>query len=88
MGTGADAVAPSRFPSPLIKPDMSVSGIRLFEWFHCKLTNEAPAALAEAGRHPIQCLGGLHDELDYYITTEVITVTAATTGHEWIAKEG
>jgi hypothetical protein len=53
MGAGADAVAPSRFPSPLIKPDVPISGIRLSEWFHRRLTNEAPTALSAAGRHPV-----------------------------------
>src|SRR6266851_8480548 len=53
MGASADAVAPSRFPSPLIKPDVPVSGIRLSEWFHRRLTNEAPTALSATGRHPV-----------------------------------
>ncbi len=28
------AVAERRFPSPLIKPDVPISGIRLSDWFH------------------------------------------------------
>jgi len=33
-GAVADAEAPPRFPSPLIKPDVPISGIRLSEWLH------------------------------------------------------
>src|SRR5580692_2703666 len=38
MGAGAPANAAPRFPSPLIKPDVPISGIRLSEWFHRRLT--------------------------------------------------
>jgi hypothetical protein len=54
MGAGADAEAPSRFPSPLVKPDVPISGIRLSDWFHRRLTNEAPAARSATGRHPVR----------------------------------
>jgi hypothetical protein len=37
----------------LIKPDVPISGIRLSEWFHRRLTNEAPTALSATGRHPV-----------------------------------
>src|ERR1039457_6128353 len=33
---------PPRFPSPLIKPDVPISGIRLSEWFHRRLTYARP----------------------------------------------
>jgi hypothetical protein len=34
MGASTDAEAPPRFPSPLIKPDVRISRIRLFDWLH------------------------------------------------------
>src|SRR6266568_1611366 len=37
--------APPRFPSPLIKPDVPISGIRLSDWFHRRLTYARPLAL-------------------------------------------
>jgi hypothetical protein len=42
MGASTDAEGPTRFPSPLIKPDVPNSGIRLSDWLHRRLTNEAP----------------------------------------------
>ena len=33
-GRGCSLVKPSRFPSPLIKPDVPISGIRLSDWLH------------------------------------------------------
>ena len=38
MGAGTPADAMPRFPSPLIKPDVPISGIRLSEWLHRRLT--------------------------------------------------
>jgi len=38
-GASTDAEAPPRFPSPLIKPDVPISGIRLSDWLHRRLTN-------------------------------------------------
>jgi hypothetical protein len=34
MGASTDAEAPPRFPSPLIKPDVRISRIRLSDWLH------------------------------------------------------
>ena len=34
MDAGTDDCAPPRFSSPLIKPDVPISGIRLSDWFH------------------------------------------------------
>ena len=45
MGASTDAGAPPRFPSPLIKPDVQISRIRLSDWLHRRLTNEAPSRL-------------------------------------------
>ena len=42
MGASTDACASPRFPSPLIKPDVPISGIRLSDWLHRRLTDEAP----------------------------------------------
>jgi len=47
-----DAEAPPRFPSPLIKPDVPISGIRLSDWLHRRLTNEVPDGLDEVGVRP------------------------------------
>ena len=44
-GTGAVAWAMSaslRFPSPLIKPDVRISRIRLSDWLHLKAHGMAP----------------------------------------------
>src|SRR5262245_46458870 len=40
---GADGKAPSRFPSPLIKPDVPISSIRLSDGLHRRLTQSAGA---------------------------------------------
>src|SRR6185436_6162224 len=42
-----DAEAPPRFPSPLIKPDVRISRIRLSDWLHRRLTNGPPTELDE-----------------------------------------
>ncbi len=44
MGAVADQLALPRLPSPLIKPDVRVSRIRLSDWFHGKahVGNPAP----------------------------------------------
>jgi hypothetical protein len=34
---GVDAETSSRFPTPLIKPDVPISSIRLSDWFHRRL---------------------------------------------------
>lgn len=39
MGTGTDAEAPPCFPTPLVKPDAPISGIRLSVWLLRRLTN-------------------------------------------------
>jgi len=44
MGASTGATAPPRFPSPLIKPDVPISGIRLSDWLHRRLTNARPSA--------------------------------------------
>ena len=36
------AVAVPRFPSPLIKPDVRISRIRLSDWFHLAAVAGAP----------------------------------------------
>src|SRR6266404_6290462 len=42
MGAVAWGLWPSpRFPTPLIKPDVPISGIRLSDWLHRRLTNES-----------------------------------------------
>src|SRR5947207_2130204 len=41
---------PPRFPTPLIKPDVRISRIRLSDWIHRKLTNARPSALADVSR--------------------------------------
>ena len=43
---GVAIEAPSRFPSPLIKPDVRISRIRLSDWLHRRLTNARPSAPA------------------------------------------
>ena len=43
-GAGTDAEAPPRFPSPLIKPDVPISSIRLSDWLHRRLTYARPVA--------------------------------------------
>jgi putative transposase len=53
-GASTDAGAPPRFPSPLIKPDVPISSIRLSDWFHRRLTNEASTARHEAGEHRVR----------------------------------
>src|SRR5712691_7770923 len=50
-GAGTDAEAPPRFPSPLIKPDVPISGIRLSDWLHRRLTH-ARLLAPGAGRPP------------------------------------
>ena len=35
---------PTRFPSPLIKPDVRISRIRLSDWFRCEAHGGNPAA--------------------------------------------
>jgi hypothetical protein len=45
---GADGKAPSRFPSPLIKPDVPISSIRLSDRLHRRLTQSAGAGQAES----------------------------------------
>src|ERR1017187_271604 len=52
MGASTGATAPPRFPSPLIKPDVPISGIRLPDGLHGSLTNPAPAALEVAPPQP------------------------------------
>jgi hypothetical protein len=42
------AVAKPRLPSPLIKPDVRVSRIRLSDWFHCKAHDGNPAPAPRA----------------------------------------
>jgi hypothetical protein len=44
---GTDAAAPPRFPSPLIKPDVRISRIRLSDWLRRRLTNARPSALGD-----------------------------------------
>src|SRR6266700_1093934 len=51
MGAGADLGA-SRFPSPLIKPDVRISRIRLSDWLHRRLTNEVPTVPDGVGALP------------------------------------
>ena len=34
-----------RLPSPLIKPDVRISRIRLSDWFHCESTRRCPRAM-------------------------------------------
>src|SRR3954469_23008560 len=41
-GTEQPYGRPTRFPSPLIKPDVPVSGIRLSDRLHQRLTDAAP----------------------------------------------
>jgi hypothetical protein len=41
MGASTDTEASPRFPSPLIKPDVRISRIRLSDWLHRGLTNKA-----------------------------------------------
>jgi len=43
--------ATPRFPSPLIKPDVPISSIRLSDWLHCRLTEER-CALGLSGTTP------------------------------------
>src|SRR5919199_6446752 len=38
MGAVADPSVLPRLPSPLIKPDVRISRIRLSDWFHCRHT--------------------------------------------------
>ncbi len=52
MGAGADRRAPPRFPSPLIKPDVPISGIRLSDWLHRRLTNGRYPSDPGAARRP------------------------------------
>src|SRR6266498_3929899 len=47
---GAAGAAPSRFPTPLIKPDVRISRIRLSDWLHRRLTNAHPLAPADGSR--------------------------------------
>jgi hypothetical protein len=47
--TGACGAAP--FPSPLIKPDVPIWGIRLSDWLHHRLTN-ARASVPAGARRP------------------------------------
>src|SRR5262245_40887825 len=54
MGASADAGAPPRFPSPLIKPDLRIARIRLSDWLHRRLTNEAPTGLGEPAVLPVR----------------------------------
>src|SRR5580700_1863970 len=47
MGAGTPADATPRFPSPLIKPDVPISGIRLSDGVHHRLTNPHNPASAD-----------------------------------------
>src|SRR3954467_15721477 len=40
------------FPSPLIKPDVPISGIRLSDWLHLAAVGGAPSAPGVAGARP------------------------------------
>jgi hypothetical protein len=43
-GRGSGPLGQPRLPSPLIKPDVRISRIRLSDWFHCKAHGGSPAA--------------------------------------------
>jgi hypothetical protein len=48
-GRGSSGLWPTpRFPTPLIKPDKPLSGIRLSDWFHRKALSDAGACLRPA----------------------------------------
>src|SRR5258708_2742649 len=49
-GAGADAKRRPVSQTPLIKPDVRISRIRLSDWLHRRLTNASPLALADAIR--------------------------------------
>src|SRR5882757_5683086 len=49
-GAGADANRRPVSQTPLIKPDVRISRIRLSDWLHRRLTNARPLALADAIR--------------------------------------
>jgi hypothetical protein len=42
MGAGAGNIRPSRFPSPLVKPDVRISRMRLSGWLHTQTHERAP----------------------------------------------
>src|ERR1700738_2735639 len=52
MGASTAPEGPPRFPSPLIKPDVRISRIRLSDWFHRRLTNEGPIGRDAVGELP------------------------------------
>src|SRR5207247_7449577 len=51
LGASTDAEVPPRFPAPLVKPDVPISGIRLSDCLLRRLTNARPSAPA-AGPRP------------------------------------
>src|SRR5580700_5057951 len=64
-----------RFPSPLIKPDVRVSRIRLSDWFRCEAHDGNPAA---ARREPRRSFcGGISASHDWepYAADDVLMVT-------------
>jgi hypothetical protein len=53
MGAVAWGLWPApRFPSPLIKPSVPVSGTRLSDWLHHKAHDGRPLDAGAARRHP------------------------------------
>ena len=59
MGAGTDAMGRPRFPSPLIKPDVPISGIRLSDWLHRRPTYTRPVVLGlEVPQGPIHPFRG------------------------------
>ncbi len=46
------AVAMLRFPSPLIKPDVPISGIRLSDWLHLAAVGGGPMCIRRSRSTP------------------------------------
>ena len=51
-GASASAEASSRFPAPLIKPDVPISSIRLSDWLHRKTHERGPSWTRRSRRTP------------------------------------
>jgi hypothetical protein len=45
-------MAVPRFPSPLIKPDVRISRIRLSDWFHLATIGRAPMCIRRSRSTP------------------------------------
>src|SRR5262245_40348769 len=56
MGAVLEALPIARFPSPLIEPDVPISGIRISDWIHRMSSGIGSQASVSHGRGPRLCL--------------------------------